>query len=33
MQVVENWIEGEMHKISPHRYTSDDTPLVPKGDK
>lgn len=30
MAVVEGWIEGEMHKISPHRYTGPDTPLVPK---
>lgn len=33
MKVVEDWIEGEMHKISPHRYTSAETPLVGKGDK
>ena len=33
MNVVEEWIENEMHKISPHRYTSAETPLVGKGDQ
>jgi len=31
MKVVEDWIEGEMHKISPQRYASAETPLVGKG--
>lgn len=33
MNVVEEWIESEMHKISPHRYQSSETPLVGKGEK
>lgn len=28
MAEVENWIETQMHQISPERYTSADTPLV-----
>jgi 1-acyl-sn-glycerol-3-phosphate acyltransferase len=30
MNVVENWIETEMHSISPHRYNSAETPLLAK---
>ncbi|HEX4880606.1 MAG TPA: lysophospholipid acyltransferase family protein [Limnobacter sp.] len=30
MAKVEEWIEGEMHKISPHRYNGPDTPLIDK---
>ncbi|HEY1058127.1 MAG TPA: lysophospholipid acyltransferase family protein [Limnobacter sp.] len=30
MKAVEDWIEGQMHQISPHRYTSAETPLVDK---
>ena len=31
MQEVENWIETQMHQISPHLYEGPDTPLVRKG--
>ncbi|MDH4394192.1 MAG: lysophospholipid acyltransferase family protein [Limnobacter sp.] len=31
MAEVETWIETQMHQMSPHLYTSDETPMVPKG--
>ncbi|MDX1668366.1 MAG: lysophospholipid acyltransferase family protein [Limnobacter sp.] len=31
MREVENWIEDQMHQISPHLYSGPETPLVSKG--